>query len=174
MARSGDVLEAPSLGITVEFRRTSADTGGDLLEFDTIGQARGFITTPHVHPQQSERHEVVEGAILLDAGGLSRTLLPGETVTTPAGTRHRHRGLGDGTVRIRVQLRPALRTEQWLERIAEIDAAGQILAGWPRAIAGAHLIDDFEGEAYAAGLPPRAQQAFARGIIRVAGAVGRE
>jgi uncharacterized protein YndB with AHSA1/START domain len=66
-----------------------------------------------------------------------------------------------------VQLRPAGRTEEWLERIAAMDRDGQLLrGGWPRPVAGARLIRDFAGEAHAAGLPPRAQQAVARAVLR--------
>jgi hypothetical protein len=49
MARPGDVLEVPALGVRVEFRRTAAETGGELVEFDLVGRPRGFVTLPHVH-----------------------------------------------------------------------------------------------------------------------------
>ena len=31
MAKPGDVLDAPSLGVQIEFRRTTAESGGELL-----------------------------------------------------------------------------------------------------------------------------------------------
>jgi quercetin dioxygenase-like cupin family protein/uncharacterized protein YndB with AHSA1/START domain len=167
MAKPGDVLEAPKLGVRVEFRKTAAETGGELLEFDVVGRPRGFIAQAHVHPGQSERHEVIEGAMRIKLGGSARVLGPGESIHTPAGTEHRHYPAGDGPGRVRVQLRPAMRTEEWLERIAAMDRDGQLLgSGWPRAVAGARLLRDFSDEAYAAAVPPRVQQALAGALLR--------
>ena len=167
------MLDVPSLGVRIEFRRTTADTNGELLEIDVVGTPKGFIATPHVHPGQSERHEVIEGAMEMRRGGITHVLGPGDVIETPPGTRHRHAAASEMPGRFRVEFRPALRTEQWLERIASLDADGQIVLGWPRTVAGARLIDDFAGEAYGAFPPPRAQQAFARTVLKLAGAHSR-
>jgi quercetin dioxygenase-like cupin family protein len=146
MAKPGDVLDAPSLGVRIEFRRTTEESGGALLEFDVVGRPKGFITQRHVHPGQRERHEVIEGAMRIKTRGVETTLGPGEAIETPAGQAHAHVAAGDGPGRVRVQLRPAGRTEAWLERIVAMDRDGQFLrSGWPRPVAGARLIRDFEG-----------------------------
>src|SRR5215218_6627455 len=41
MARRGEVPEVPSLGVDIEFRRTSAETGGALVAFDLVGGRGG-------------------------------------------------------------------------------------------------------------------------------------
>jgi quercetin dioxygenase-like cupin family protein len=165
MARAGDVLEAPALGVRIEFRRTTEDTGGELVEFDVVGRPRGIITTAHVHPRQSERHEVIEGSFVMRTGGLERVLAPGEVIETAAGTPHRH--TGDG--RVRVQVRPAAEFEPWLERLVTLDREGQLLpGGWPRPVAAARLLLDFDGEAHRAAPPLRVQQVAARAIVRAA------
>ena len=117
-----------------------------------------------MHPQQDEWHEVVEGPLRIKVGSLKTLLGPGERYETPAGTAHAHLAAGDGDCRIRVGLRPAQRTEAWLERLAAMDRAGEFTrAGWPRPVAGARLINDFPGEAYAAaGPPPHVQHAARR------------
>jgi quercetin dioxygenase-like cupin family protein/uncharacterized protein YndB with AHSA1/START domain len=167
MARPGDVLELPKLGVRVEFRQTAEETGGELLEFDVVGRPRGFLVQAHVHPGQSEHHEVIEGEMRIKLGSTTRVLGPGETIETPPGTRHSHMPAGDGPGRVRVQLRPAGRTEAWLERIAAMERDGQVLGGgWPRPIAGARLLRDFAGEAHAAAVPPRVQQGLARALLR--------
>jgi quercetin dioxygenase-like cupin family protein/uncharacterized protein YndB with AHSA1/START domain len=169
VAAPGDVLQLPRLGVRVEFRTTSEVSGGELLEFDVVGRPRGFIATPHVHPRQRERHEVLEGAMALRIGGRTRTIGPGEAAETPAGTPHRHVAAGDTVGRVRVQLRPAARTEAWLERIAQLDDEGQLTRlGYPRPVAGARLIADFEGEAHGTFAPPRVQLALARSVARLA------
>ena len=68
MAKPGEVLDAPSLGVQIEFLTTTAESGGELLEFDVVGRPRGFITTAHVHPGQRERHAVIEGRMRLTSG----------------------------------------------------------------------------------------------------------
>jgi len=40
IARSGEVLEIPDLGVSVEFRRTTEGTSGELVEFDLVGRRR--------------------------------------------------------------------------------------------------------------------------------------
>src|SRR5215217_4027899 len=112
MARPGELLEAPSLGLQIEFRRTTAETGGELVEFDLIGRPKGILTKPHVHPSQSERQEVIDGSLEIRFGPLTRILGPGDVVETPAGTTHTHTPDGH----IRVQVRPALEFEAWVER----------------------------------------------------------
>jgi quercetin dioxygenase-like cupin family protein/uncharacterized protein YndB with AHSA1/START domain len=175
MARSGDVLQVPSLGIRVEFRRTTEETGGELLEFDVVGRPRGIVAQAHVHPRQSERHEVIEGAMRMRSGGSTRVLRPGDVIETPPGQAHRHTPAGIGRGRVRVQLRPACRTEAWLERIAQMDRDGQILKiGWPRAVAGSRLLRDFADEAHASAPSPRLQQALARAVLTVAAGFDRE
>ena len=44
MAKPGDVIDVPALGVRVEFRATGASTGGAYTEVDVVGNARGFIT----------------------------------------------------------------------------------------------------------------------------------
>jgi len=174
MARSGEVLEAPTLGVRIEIRKTTEETGGELVEFDVIGRPKGIITTPHVHPNQAERHEVIEGSMRMKTGALERVLAPGDVVETGPGVEHSHRSAGDGPTRVRVQIRPAGAFEPWLEALAEMDRGGQILpGGWPRPVAGARFLLDLGGEAHATMPPLPAQKAIARAVLRAHGAVAQ-
>jgi quercetin dioxygenase-like cupin family protein len=175
MAKPGQVLEAPSLGVKIEFRRTTEETGGELLEFDVVGPPRGFITQAHVHPGQTERQEVIEGRMRMKTRGVETTLGPGEAFETPPGHAHTHVAAGDGPGRVRIQLRPAGRTEEWLERIVAMDRSGSLTrGGWPRPVAGARLTRDFAGESHAASAPPRVQLALANAILRAHALFDRE
>ena len=167
MARPGDVLELPALGVSVEFRRTTEETGGELVEFDLVGRPQGFVTLPHVHPNQTERHEVIEGRFRIRTGALERVLGPGEVVETAPGVEHSHRS--DEPARIRIEARPAQRWEEWLERVAALDREGQFApGGWPRPVAAARLLLDFDGEGHGTIPPLPIQHAAARGILRLA------
>jgi quercetin dioxygenase-like cupin family protein len=170
MARPGEVLDVPTLGVRIEFRITTEESGGEFVEFDLVGRPRGFITVPHVHPEQSERHEVIEGRFRVRTGALERLLGPGEFVETPAGTEHRHGG--DEDARIRVQVRPAKQFEAWIERIAAMDRDSDLLAnGFPKPVAAARLLLDFPREAHGTTTPLRVQQAAARATLSLASAI---
>ena len=165
MSTSGAVLDVPDLGVRIEMRRTSADTGGELVEFDVVGRARGFLTQEHVHAVQSERHEVIEGSMRLVVDGREHVLLPGEALEIPPGTPHRQLPGHDGPGRVRVQLRPAGRTEAFLERLASLRVTRW---GYPRPLDAAALVRDFGDEGHAAKPPLRVQRALAAALLRVA------
>jgi quercetin dioxygenase-like cupin family protein/uncharacterized protein YndB with AHSA1/START domain len=175
MAAAGEVLEIPQLGMSVEFRRTTAQTGGEVLEVDVIGRPQGFIAQAHVHPNQSERLEVISGTMALRMNGGRRVLQAGESVDTPPGTPHRHVAAGDGPGRVRITLRPAGRTEAWLEQLARMSRDGGLTRkGFPRPVAGARLIKDYAGEGHAAFPSARMQQRLAGAILAGASLRSRE
>jgi mannose-6-phosphate isomerase-like protein (cupin superfamily)/uncharacterized protein YndB with AHSA1/START domain len=171
MIEPGAVLDVAALGITIEIRETAASTGGELVEFDVVGRARGFLTRAHVHELQSERHEVIEGSMRLVVDGRSHVLGPGESMEVPAGASHRQLPADGsaGSGRVRVQLRPAGRTEEFLARLAELSAAGEVNRwGFPRPVAAAGLVRDFGDEGHASWPPVGVQRAFARLLLRPA------
>jgi quercetin dioxygenase-like cupin family protein/uncharacterized protein YndB with AHSA1/START domain len=169
MASPGDILEAPTLGTKIVFIRTAAETDGAVLEFDVIGRPRGFTAQGHVHPRQTERHEVISGALRVTMDGQTRVLGPGESILIPAGTPHRHYADGEAEGHVRVQVRPALRTAELLERLAELDATGQITGrGYLKPLAAARLVTDFPDEGHAAKPPAGVQRAVARALVAVA------
>jgi mannose-6-phosphate isomerase-like protein (cupin superfamily)/uncharacterized protein YndB with AHSA1/START domain len=156
------------LGMRIVFLRTGEDTDGELLEYEVHGRPRGFPAQAHLHPRQTERHEVVAGTLLVKMNGENRVLGPGESLEIPPGTPHRHYAAGQGDGHVRVQLRPALRTGELLEYLAELSADGQITkSGYPKPRAAARLILDFPDEGRGAFPPAAAQKAFARAVTAV-------
>jgi mannose-6-phosphate isomerase-like protein (cupin superfamily) len=97
-------------------RRATADTGGEYVEMEFVLPSGCVPPPPHVHPQQIEEYEVLEGRfdVLLD--GTWRTLGPGERVSVPVGVLHTFRNRSAGQVRVRNWHRPALRFEAFIER----------------------------------------------------------
>jgi len=164
MAKSGDVLHMPELGVRVEIRRSAAETGGELVEFDVIGRARGFLTQSHVHARQTERFEPLSGALRLVSDDTDRVLHPGEVAEVPPGTAHRQLSGDDGAVRVTV--RPAATTEAFLERLAALSRDGRLTrGGYPTPVAAAELIRDFGADGGAARPPAPVQRALAAGIL---------
>ena len=82
------MLNLDPLGVRVELLQTAEDTGGELLEFDVIGRARGLLAQGHVHPAQVERFEVISGAMRLRVDGHEQLLTEGQSVEVPAGAPH--------------------------------------------------------------------------------------
>jgi quercetin dioxygenase-like cupin family protein/uncharacterized protein YndB with AHSA1/START domain len=113
-----NVIDAPALGLRFEIREHTDSK----LEFDAVGRSRGFITQYHLHAIQSEHFEVIEGTLRLVVDGREHVLGPGETMEIPAGTPHRQLAGDEGSGRVRVTVRPAARTLEFLE----------LLAGYPR------------------------------------------
>jgi quercetin dioxygenase-like cupin family protein/uncharacterized protein YndB with AHSA1/START domain len=169
MAKVGDELTIPPLGLRIVFLRTADETGGELLEYEVSGRPRGFPAQGHVHPHQSERHEVLGGSLQVSLEGRDRILTRGESVVIQPGTPHRHYAAGTGEAHVRVELRPALRTEELLERLAALAESGDVTRrGYLKPLAAARLIHDFPDEGHAARPPVGVQRAFARGVIALA------
>jgi uncharacterized protein YndB with AHSA1/START domain len=169
MANSGDVLDLTPLGVRVELLRTADDTGGELLEFDVIGRARGMLAGGHVHVSQTERLEVLSGAMALTIDGEKHVLTPGQAMEVPAGTPHRQAPAGNGDGRVRVQVRPAGDTLAFLQRLEQMCRDGQVNRfGYPRPAAGARLVRDFSHAGHATTPPLPVQRAFARVALGVA------
>ena len=166
---AGDALDMAPLEMRIVFLRTAAETGGQLLEYEVVGRPRGFPAQAHVHPLQSERHDVLAGALAVKMAGRTRIIGPGESIEIPAGTPHRHYAAGSEEGHVRVELRPALRTEDLLERLASLSISGDITRrGYLKPLAAARLILDFPQEGRAAQPPFAVQRAFARVVTRLA------
>ena len=123
MAHAGQVIEGQD-GFRLSLIKTAAETGGELLEMEATYGGSGQMPPEHLHPAQVERFEVLEGAVRTIIDGVERTYRKEETFEVPAGTPHKM--TGDGPARVRWQVRPALRTAEFFERLhsAAVGEAG--------------------------------------------------
>jgi mannose-6-phosphate isomerase-like protein (cupin superfamily)/uncharacterized protein YndB with AHSA1/START domain len=170
VARAGDILENPATGERLRFLRTAAETDGELLEYELDFVPRGFAARDHLHPRQSERHEVLEGRLGLVVAGRSRELGPGDAETVPAGTQHRVYPLVDGRVRARFVLRPALESEELLETLFGLARAGKVgRRGEPNLLRLAVIFDEFRE----LGRPIRPSPAVQRAVFGPIAVAGR-
>ena len=117
MARAGETVENPATGERITFVRTAADTGGELLVMDDVWTRPGHRAAGHVHPEIEERWEVVSGRAAFRIGEEELEAGPGETVVAPPGVRHIAWNPTDGEVRLRIEMRPALRWEDFVVRL---------------------------------------------------------
>ena len=105
-------------GSIYKITRSSADTGGGLLEMEWELPANGWAPRLHVHPRLTEEYEVLEGSFDVCVGTEWRTLSAGDTASVPPGIVHTFR-VGGGSVRIRNTHRPPLDFEPYLRQLCK-------------------------------------------------------
>ena len=88
-----------------------------LLVMESEWTRPGERAPEHVHPEMEERWEVLEGEAAFRIGGQERRAGPGEAVVAPAGVAHAAWNPTDGVVRLRIEMRPALRWREFVERL---------------------------------------------------------
>jgi mannose-6-phosphate isomerase-like protein (cupin superfamily) len=175
MARPGGVIEAPSAGERVVFRRTAKDTNGELLQFDFFLKPHGpewqrsrsnvMSRTAHLHPLQEERFEVMSGTMGARIGGREQQFRPGETAVVPPGTPHLVWNAGDEEAHIVISFRPALNSEEFFETLFGLYNDGN---GGNR-LRMAVLLRAHRGEGYLADIPIPVQKA----MIAILAPIGR-
>ena len=90
----------------------------DLLVMEQTYDAAATAPPAHLHPAQAEHFEVLSGSVAATVGGESRVYSVGEVFDVPAGVVHTM-GPHDGPARIRWEVRPALRTWDFLSGMPE-------------------------------------------------------
>jgi quercetin dioxygenase-like cupin family protein len=147
MAYAGQTIENPVSGEKITFIQTSADTDGELLEIELELAADGAVPGAHIHPEQEERFEVIEGTMSFRMGLKKIVAGPGEVVTVPAGKVHAFRNAGDDTAKVRVQVRPALQMEQLFETTVALAEDGRTTGkGMPKPLDLALFVREYRRE----------------------------
>jgi quercetin dioxygenase-like cupin family protein len=95
--------------------KTADETGGELLEMEASYSGEAGMPPEHLHPNQAERFEVLEGTMRAIVDGEERIYEAGETFEVPSGTPHQM--AAEGPARMRWEVRPALRTAEFFERL---------------------------------------------------------
>jgi quercetin dioxygenase-like cupin family protein len=108
---------------TLRVTKSSADTGGELLELEATWTAGGSLPRAHFHPAQSEHFEVVDGRLRVVLDGRERVLGPGDVLDVPPGTVHAMTATDQGARAI-WQIRPALRTQEMFAALSEAHRRG--------------------------------------------------
>jgi quercetin dioxygenase-like cupin family protein len=114
MPHAGQTIEGFG-GHTLKLIRTGAETDGELLEMEASYSGEGGMPPEHLHPRQAERFEVLEGAMRAIVDGEERVYEAGESFEVPTGTPHQMGA--EQPTRVRWEVRPALRTAEFFERL---------------------------------------------------------
>ena len=111
-AEPGGTIEDRLSGATIVFRKTAADTAGELLQIEVAAKPRWSAGPLHVHPCQEERVHVFTGRLRSRVRDAARDHGPDDFVSIPAATPHTLENAGQDDVRLLVEFRPAFRTEE--------------------------------------------------------------
>ncbi|HKH42823.1 MAG TPA: cupin domain-containing protein [Solirubrobacterales bacterium] len=114
MPHAGQEIGSPG-GMRLRFVRTGAETDGELLEMEATYTGDGGMPPMHLHPNQAERFEILEGAMRTNIGNEERVCEVGDVFEVPPGTPHQMGA--EGPTRMRWEVRPALRTAEFFERL---------------------------------------------------------
>ena len=158
MAKPGDVIDVPELGVRVVFLATSESTDGAYTEVDVIGNPKGFITVGHVHVGVTEHHTVLEGTMRVKLHGRTHVLKPGEEITIPPDTPHTQQPGSKEKGRIRIRLTPSARSDEFFERLAQLDYNR---FGFPKPRSGAKFVRELGEAGHAARPSLKTQQRLA-------------
>jgi mannose-6-phosphate isomerase-like protein (cupin superfamily) len=127
---------------------SAEETSGTRILADFAVEEGGFVPGgEHVHDTCSEHFEVLDGSITFIVNGEERTLGPGEQFTVPPGAWHRWWNSGEGQVRVRVRVAPALRFQEAILVFWGLCADGHTNAtGTPSPLLGAVMATRYKDE----------------------------
>ena len=174
MTTAGDVFENPGTRETGTILVGGADTDGRYLHSELRVRPGGAVSVEHVHPEISERFEVVEGTLTMRVDGRERRLAAGESVTIEPGQVHHYRNADDEDCVFRCEVWPAARFEAMILTLFGLAGEGRTNAeGVPSVLQMAVILHEFDDTMRVAGpprwlqrllLPPLAALGRARGL----------
>ena len=145
---AGDVVWNPLTGEKAILVESPEETAGARIVADFTVEEGGFVPGGvHLHDNCSEHFEVLQGRITFVINGEERMLGPGERETVQPGAAHRWWNAGEGEVRARVRVEPALRFAEAILIMWGLCADGHTNAeGRPSPLLGALLATRYRAE----------------------------
>jgi quercetin dioxygenase-like cupin family protein len=125
MAQRGDEFVNRAGGQRLIMRQVAAETGGQLLEMEAVYAPGGQPPPVHLHPRQEEHFTALAGAMRVRVAGHEHQLVAGDTLVIPAGTPHTMWNDGAEEVRLRWEVRPALRSEDFFAELYGLASTGR-------------------------------------------------
>jgi mannose-6-phosphate isomerase-like protein (cupin superfamily) len=114
MAHAGQEIERAD-GFRLRLVGTGAESDGEVLEMEATYSGAARMPPERLHPSQAERFEILEGSMRAVIDGEERVNEEGAVFEVPAGTPHQM--AAQRPSRIRWEVRPALRTAEFFERL---------------------------------------------------------
>jgi quercetin dioxygenase-like cupin family protein len=147
------------------------------LRIDSVSPATDEREPLHVHPKQESGAELLSGSLVFEVDGVQRRLVPGDSISIPASTRHRFWNDTEQEAHWIGFFRPALATADFFETLFALADEGKLDAkGMPRPLQLAVMVPEFADEIRPAS-PPwpllRVASALLAPLARARGYSGR-
>jgi quercetin dioxygenase-like cupin family protein len=115
MAYKGKTIKNNKTGQQITFLQTSDDTGGELLEMESLFQPHSTEPVPHYHPLQQEYFTVLEGEISVRTNGQLLILKAGDKLHVKKNQVHSMWNHSVNSAKVNWRVIPASDTEYFLE-----------------------------------------------------------
>jgi quercetin dioxygenase-like cupin family protein len=144
MLRRGEVYENPVTSMRAIVRVGTWETNGERLVADLDVHRCGAGSPLHWHPNIHERLTVVSGRIALSLNGKTTIAEVGSTTEIPPDVSHGWWNAGIYQARLRFEIQPAARFEEYIRNLFGLAQDGKTGAtGMPRLLQLAALSQDF-------------------------------
>lgn len=141
-------------GERLTFLKTATETNGDLLEMEAIYNPNSPQPPLHYHPYQEEQFRVLSGTFRTKVGEYEHTYESGDEFTVPAGTPHWMHNVSEEEGRLRWQIRPAMKSQEFFATMWGLAGDGETNAdGVPNLLQLAVILREYRDE-FRASSPP--------------------
>lgn len=168
MAFKNKEISNPVTGQSIKFLQTSKDTGGVLLEMETVYRANSVKPVEHYHPFQDEDFLMMEGEVTVMINGEQQTLRRGDRLRIPRNVHHSMWNSSGFRAVVNWQVVPAFETEYLLETTFGLALDGKTDShGRPNLLQVALIMNSFK-KVFRLSRPPYFVQ---RMVFGIAGAI---
>jgi quercetin dioxygenase-like cupin family protein len=130
MTQQGHVIENPVTGERIIYRKTAAETNGQLLQFEYFMKphSKGLATITHKQPKLEQRMEVLSGTMsyTLGKGKEKIVLKAGEKVVIPPNEPHSLWNDEDEELHILDEYSPPLNIQKFFETMYGLARDGKV------------------------------------------------
>ncbi len=111
----GPIIENPLHGERIRFLKTTPETNGELVQYESWLAPGSGVGPPHVHPVQESHFRVVAGRPSFSIHGARFELGPAQELTIPAKTQHCLWNDGQEEAHLIVEFRPGMLKQEFYE-----------------------------------------------------------
>ena len=164
MAKTNDIIENPVIGDKLKFLVTADDSKGETLKVHLWNKVGAQGPPEHYHPKQTETFVVISGTAGIKCNGKEHTLTAGQTLTVPMNAPHKFWNAGNNELEMTAELKPALRTEFFLETMYSLAKKGKVNKNAipKNFLHFMTILNEYYGEGFIVGPPVGAQKFMAK------------
>ncbi len=155
MAKTNQIIENPVIGDKLQFLVTAEDSKGEMMKVHLWNRAGAQGPPEHLHPGQTETFTILKGTVGYKGKDGEKILKAGQSITAGKNEMHRIWTTGDAPSEVIVEMRPALRSERFLETWYSLAVQGKVKKdSTPKSfLQFMTILNEYDGESYFAGPP---------------------